>query len=225
MVHLRRGALVEYASEFKGDEYNVVVFQFNPENLTRNIEIPPRQTGSKSHETNQAGESPVEKITLKAHFSASDRLNKDDPTTRKYGVGAQLAALEKMVYPTGKVWGSSTKAVDNTGESVSANGKDSGQSIPREKYPRLLFIWGTTKVHPVIIDSMSITEQHFDNQLNPIQAEVDLGLSVIAVDPYTDDDTALGAYEYTNKVKEDLALANPNTSLEQTIESIDTIRF
>ena len=73
MAYLLRGALIEYKSDFLGPLPNVVIFQFNPESLTRNLQIPSRPTGATSRETNQAGEVPVEKITLTAHFSAADR--------------------------------------------------------------------------------------------------------------------------------------------------------
>ncbi|MBV9211489.1 MAG: hypothetical protein JOZ52_12700, partial [Acidobacteria bacterium] len=71
MPFLMRGALIEYGSDFLGPLPNVVIFQFNPESLTRNIQIPARPTGGASRETTQAGEPSLEKITLKASFSAA----------------------------------------------------------------------------------------------------------------------------------------------------------
>ena len=38
---LLRGALVEYGGDFLGPIPNLVVFQFNPEELARTINIPP----------------------------------------------------------------------------------------------------------------------------------------------------------------------------------------
>ena len=66
---LLRGALIEYASDFLGPLPNLVIFQFNPDTLTRNFQIPQRPTGAASRETSQAGEIPVEKINLTASFS------------------------------------------------------------------------------------------------------------------------------------------------------------
>ena len=62
MPYLLKGALIEYGSDFLGPIPNVVIFQFNPESLTRNIQIPNRPTGAGSRETTQAGDIPVEKI-------------------------------------------------------------------------------------------------------------------------------------------------------------------
>ena len=105
MPYLLRGALIEYGSDFLGPLPNVVIFQFNPESLTRTIQIPPRPTGTGSRETSQAGEEPVESISLTAHFSAADDLANDDKLTRTFGIGPRLAALEKMVYPAGRLSG------------------------------------------------------------------------------------------------------------------------
>src|SRR5215208_6174533 len=102
MPYLLRGALIEYKSDFLGPLPNVVLFQFNPESLSRNIQIPPRPTGATSRETSQAGEVPVETITLTAHFDAADQLARNDPLARGFGIGPQLAALEQMAHPTGK---------------------------------------------------------------------------------------------------------------------------
>ena len=40
MPFLMRGAMIEYGSDFLGPLPNVVIFQFNPESLTRTIQIP-----------------------------------------------------------------------------------------------------------------------------------------------------------------------------------------
>lgn len=214
-----RGALIEYGSDFLGPLPNVVIFQFNPESLSRSIQIPPRPTGSGSRETSQAGEIPVEKITLTAHFSAADQLNKGESLARTFGIGPQLAALEKMVRPAGSISSAIMEAIDAIGNKIGNRG-EAVQPIPREKYPRILFIWGLTKVLPVVIDALSITEQHFDNLLNPIQAEVSLGLSVITVDLCSEDWIAKGAQEYSNIVKEAQAIANLANTAQQVMDLI-----
>jgi hypothetical protein len=221
MAYLLRGALIEYKSDFLGPLPNVVIFQFNPESLTRNIQIPPRPTGATGRETSQAGEVPVEKISLTAHFSAADQLNENNSLARRFGVGPRLAALEQMVRPAGRVSGLVGGAIDAIGDAI-FGGDDAAptQPIPREQYPRILFIWGLTRVLPVIIDSMSVTEQHFDYLLNPIQAEVSLGLSVITISPCSDDGVARGAIEYSNLAKEAQAIANLATTASQAVDLI-----
>lgn len=223
MVYLMRGALIEYGSDFMGPLPNVVIFQFNPESLTRNIEIPQRPTGASARETSQAGEVPVEKITLTAHFNAADQLNQNKPLARLAGIGPHLAALEKMVHPKGKLSGLIGEAIDAIGDAIlGSRGTDAEavQPIPREIFPRILFLWGLTRVLPVIIDSMSITEKQFDHVLNPVQAEVSLGLSIINVDPCSDDWVGKGAQEYSSLAKDALAVANLANTAEQVIDLI-----
>src|SRR5262245_11007077 len=144
MAKMLRGALIEYGSDFLGPIPNVVIFQFNPETLTRTIQVPPRNTSATSRETSQAGEPPVEKVTVNAVFSAADALSHNNVLARGFGVGPQIAALEKMVYPGGKLSGLIGAALDAIGDAIFGGGDDSGptQPIPREKQPRILFIWG-----------------------------------------------------------------------------------
>jgi hypothetical protein len=220
MPYLLRGALIEYGSDFLGPIPNIVIFQFNPESLTRNIQIPSRPTGVASRETSQVGEGPVEKISLTAHFSAADKLKNNNPLARAFGIGPHLAALEKMVHPAGKISGLIGKAIDAIGDAIFGGEESPTQPIPRENYPRILFIWGLTRVLPVIIDSMNITEQHYDNLLNPVQAEVSLGLSVITIDPCSEDQVARGAIEYSNLAKDAQAIANLANTAQQVADII-----
>ncbi len=203
MTTLVRGALVEYGSDFLGPLPNVVLFQFNPEGLTRTIEIPERPTGSTSRESSQAGDTPVESITLTAKFDASDRLAVNDPLARKFGIGPALAALEQMVQPNltagSALFGMLNEAVEEGLDKIGAlfAGKgDATQSVPREEYPRILFIWGENRVLPVLIQTMTITEKWFDHRLNALQGEVTLKLDVV-IDPWSDDEIAKGALDYT----------------------------
>lgn len=211
---LMRGALIEYGSDFMGKIPNVVVFQFNPETMSRTVQIPPRPASAITRETTQAGEPSVEKITLKASFSAADELGKNKVLARLFGVGPRLAALEKMVYP-------SNELVTAIGKKLGLGGDDGGgdprQSTPRQKMPRILFIWGPYKVLPVVLESMSITEQQYDFLLNPIQAEVSITMAVNAV---SDEEIGKGALTYSNMAKDAQAMANLANTAEQTVELI-----
>jgi hypothetical protein len=225
MPYLLRGALIEYASDFLGPLPNVVIFQFNPETITRAIQVPERPTGGTRRETTQAGDPPLERITLKAEFDAADYLKTNNILARQFGVGPQLAALEKMVFPSNKIGALIGKAIDAIGDALGlgGGGEDAPcQPIPREQYPRILFIWGRTRILPVVIDSMSITEQQYDNLLNPVRAEVSLQLSVNATNLSSDDKVAKGAMEYSSIAKEAQAILN----LANTVELVaDLIPF
>ena len=214
-----RGALIEYGSGLIGPIPNVVIFQFNPETLSRALQVPPRPTGATQRETTQAGEKTFEKITFKAQFSAANMLDEDKVLARMFGIGPQLAALEKMVLPSSKIAGLIGAAIDAIAGAV-APPAPPAQPIPREKYPRILFIWGLTRVLPVTIDSMTIAEQEYDFLLNPVRAEVDISLSVIAIDQCSDDVLAKGALMYSTIAKEAMAIANLANTAEQIVDLI-----
>ncbi len=218
---LLRGALIEYGAGLIGPIPNVVIFQFNPESLSRALQIPPRPTGATQRETTQAGEKTFEKISFKAHFSAANMLDEDKALAKLFGIGPQLCALEKMVLPSSKIAGLIGAAIDAIGDALGGGGDDApAQPIPREKYPRILFIWGLTRVLPVTIDSMSISELDYDSILNPLRAEVDITLSVIAIDQCSDDVLGKGALEYSTIAKEAQAIANFANTAEQIVELI-----
>jgi len=219
---LVRGALIEYGTDLIGPIPNVVIFQFNPESLSRSLQIPQRPTGPTQRETTQAGQKTFEKISFKAHFSAANMLDEDKALAKMFGIGPQLCALEKMVLPSSKIAGLIGEALDAVGEALGLGGGDDApaQPIPREKYPRILFIWGLTRVLPVTIDSMTIAELEYDALLNPLRAEVDVQLSVIAIDQCSDDLLGKGALEYTTIAKEAQAIANLANTAEQIVELI-----
>jgi hypothetical protein len=201
-----RGALIEYGSDLIGRIPNVVIFQFNPESLSRTLQIPSRPTGATQRETTQAGEETFEQISFTAHFSAANLLADDKVLARLFGVGPQLCALEKMAMPTAEI-ASLLGAVDAVGDAL-GDGAHQDLCIPREQFPRILFIWGAARVLPVTIDSMTIAELEYDQRLNPVRAEVDLQLTVTLADERSDDDLARGALEYTTIAKEAQAIAN-----------------
>jgi len=214
-----RGALIEYGTDLIGPIPNVVIFQFNPESLSRALQVPARPTGATQRETTQAGEKTFEKITFQAHFSAANMLDEDKALARLFGIGPQLAALEKMVQPSAKIAGLIGAAIDAIAGAL-APPDAPAQPIPREKYPRILFIWVRRGCWPVTIDSMTLVEQEYDFMLNPVRAQVDITLSVIAVDLGSDDVIARGALEYSTLAKEGMAIANLANTAEQVVDLI-----
>jgi hypothetical protein len=208
MSVLLKGALIEYGSDFLGPLPNVVVFQFNPLQVTRTIEVPQRPTGAGGRETSQAGEVPIEKLDLTASFSAADMLASNNILARATGIASYLAALELMANAKAAEGGLLGAAIDAIGSLLGGGAADATQPIPREAYPRLIFIWGLTRVLPVMVTSMKITETQFDFLLNPIEAEVEIGLTVIRPDPCAKDLVAEGASIYTATAKEALAVTN-----------------
>lgn len=222
MAYFLRGALIEYGAGLIGPIPNLVIFQFNPESLTRSLNIPERPSGANSRESTQAGERTSETISFKAHFSAADELGANKVLARAFGVGPRLCALEQMVHPTSILGGLVGAALDAIGDAIGGGGaaEPPSQPIPREKFPKILFIWGLTRVLPVTIQSMRITELQYDFLLNPVQAEVDIEMTVNASDGCSDDELAKGALTYTTIAKEAQAVANLANTAEQIVELI-----
>lgn len=222
LTYLLKGALVEYNIGLASRIPNIVVFQFNPETITRTLEVPARPSGASLREVNQAGEIPVEKISLVAHFSAQEEVARMNPISAVAGIGPQLAALDKLVRPIGPISGLINKAVDKIGSLVGGGDGAATQSIPREAYPRLLFVWGATRVLPVTIDSLSVVEKQYDALLNPTLAEASITMTAITPDPCSSDPIAKGAYTYSQYARDALALSN---TYESTLQILDIVHF
>jgi hypothetical protein len=222
MSLLLRGALVEYGEGLIGPIPNVVIFQFNPESLSRSLNIPERPTGANSRERTQAGEKTFETIAFKAHFSAADELGENKVLARAFGVGPRLCALEKMVHPSDLIGGALGAAIDKIGDALGLGDgeEDPSQPIPRENFPKIIFIWGLTRVLPVTINSMRITELQYDFLLNPTLAEVDIELAINSIDSCSTDVFAKGALTYSTIAKEAQAIANLANTAEQIVELI-----
>lgn len=206
-----RGAMVEYGTDVFGPIPNIVVFQFNPEKISRRLKIPQKIGKNEPHQTSAP---PNESLSITAYFSAADDLGKVGATAavpRLFGIGPQLAALEKMVYPEGgMVCSTNSASLDATGKKASNTIKDDKATgpTPREQTPRILFIWGQARVLPVEISSLSITEQKFDARLNPVQAEVQIELDVACFSKVVDDKVGKGALKYTQMKKDQQAALN-----------------
>jgi hypothetical protein len=219
------GALVEYGTDFLGPIPNAVIFQFNPESITRTLAIPPRAVDATQREMSQAGEPAYERFTVEATFSAADQRNDSNPLGLLFGVGPQLAALQAMVFPVktpgGLIGAAVGAAVDAIGSALGGGGGSTAtQPIPRQQSPRILFIWGLTRIVPVIIETLTISEQIYDAVLNPIEAQVTIGLAITTPCSCDNDVIGQGALAYTQMVQDTMATANLANSVAQVTHMI-----
>lgn len=155
-----------------GQVRRIISLQYNPDSLTRSFQIQAGEGGERSQPMRLKGPA-VESYKLDAELDATDQLefpDKNRPAV-EHGVQPQLAALELMIHPT------SAQLTSND------NLQSSGtlEIIPMET-PLVLFVWSKTRVVPVRITELSISEESFDPELNPIRAKVSLGLRVLSVD-------------------------------------------
>ncbi|EFH84859.1 hypothetical protein [Ktedonobacter racemifer] len=148
---------------------SVVVFQYNPDTLTRTLT--PQTTASSDTSRGEALRlkgPPEETINIDIEIDATDQLEKGDSNTVNMGIYPALSALEMLLYPK--------SALVIANEVLAAIGII--EIIPPEA-PLTLFVWGAKRVLPVRLTSFSITEQAFDPNLNPILAKVSLGMRVL----------------------------------------------
>lgn len=150
---------------------SVVVFQYNPDTMTRSLEA--RSTGggdtSDRSEAFRLTGPPKETISLNIEVDATDQLEQADPLALIAGISPTLSALEMLLYPK------SLTVIANSTLAQAGN----IEIIPPEA-PLTLFVWGATRVLPVRITGLNITEEAYDPSLNPIRAKVDLKLTVLS---------------------------------------------
>lgn len=150
---------------------SVVLFQYNPDTMTRRLEA--RSTGggdnSDRSEAFRLTGPPRETITLSIEVDAVDQLEKVNPIAVVSGIYPTLAALEMLLYPK------SPAVIANAALAQVGN----IEIIPPEA-PLTLFVWGPARVLPVRISSLSIAEEAYDTLLNPIRAKIDLSLNVLS---------------------------------------------
>lgn len=172
---LLKGGLVVYPSQNPGPPPQVIIFQYNPEQLSRSLAMraaprDPSNVGSAREDVLRVEGPPVETINISVELDAADQLAEpaQNPITVQNGLHPVLATLEMLLYPT------TEKA------QLMASLAQQGQvQICPADVPLVLLAWGKSRVVPVLLTSFAITEQAFDPNLNPIQAKVDLGMRVL----------------------------------------------
>ncbi len=82
--------------------------------------------------------------------------------------------------------------------------------------PMILFVWGPTRVLPVRLTSLSITEEAYDTLLNPIRAKVELSLTVLSYQDLSLLDPARALFMMHHMTKEVLATVNAFNKLPST---------
>ncbi len=148
---------------------NVIVFQYNPDTMTRSLK--PRAPGADSarSEAQRLTGPPEETIKVEIDIDAADQLETGDGIAGALGVYPQLSALEMLTYPkSATVIANTILLAAGVIEIVPADG------------PLTLFIWGAKRILPVRVTDCSITEDAHDTSLNPIRARASLGLRVLS---------------------------------------------
>ncbi len=240
---LLKGALVEFSERFIGPVPNIIIFQYNPETMTRNLEVwsPPKtQSGeggdssaASSGSTTAQPHDPPESFTLALELDAADALEEPSshPVAVISGVADRIAAMEMLLYPQeesllGGLLGSVSGALSGAGASIGGALGGGAEPVPRGTVPVVLFVWGTGRIVPVRLTSFSVEEQAFSPLLYPIRAKVTVGLKILTPDDFPtpqsgsrtfSEEIAIAAFKYTRTQKQVLATTNSVNSVESIL--------
>lgn len=175
----------------------VIALQYNPETLSRTLT--PRGVegdGASRGEALRLTGPPVETLSLEAVIDATDRLENPDrhPDAVATGIHAQLAALETLVYPESS----------QLEEASRLSRAGTIEIAPMETH-LTLFVWSVSRVLPVRVTQVSVTEEAFDPALNPIRARVSLELRVLTGNDLPPEHRGTGLFRAHHQQKEGLA--------------------
>ncbi|RCV89156.1 hypothetical protein [Billgrantia montanilacus] len=156
-----------------GSVERIITLQYAPETLSRQLEAQAIEDGGDRSQPLRLTGPAKETITLEAEIDATDQLEFPAQNTiiTESGIFPALSALETMVYP-------SSAQLERQNAQAAAG---SFEIAPAET-PLALFVWSARRIVPVRLDSLQITEEFFDHNLNPIRAKVSLSLRVLSVD-------------------------------------------
>jgi hypothetical protein len=186
--------LIDAAS---GRIVRTIVLQYNAETLGRTLT--PQAVTADGQDRSQAlriKAPAIETLKLEAAIDATDQLEFPDlnASAVAFGIQPQLATLEMLIHPP------SARLIANN---VLAN--VGTLEIAPVEAPLPLFIWSKSRVAPVRVTDLSITEEAFDAALNPIRARVTLGLRVLTVNDLGFEHRGGGVFMAYLQAKEQIA--------------------
>lgn len=191
---------------------SLIIFQYNPETLTRRLEA--RSSGGDGDQTEvyRLMGPPKETITLSVEIDAADQLEEGNPQTLLTGISPTLSALEMLLYP---------KSIAVIKNAILEKARNI-EIIPPEA-PMTVFVWGTQRVLPVRLSSLSITEEAFDPMLNPIRAKAELSLQVLSYADFNTSHTGYSVFMAHQIVKELLATSQPAANTQYILSALNVI--
>jgi len=230
---LLKGAFIRLDETGIGPVPQIIVFQYNPETLSRKFkpyEKPVDKEGNKPDPAAQAAPYfPEEEMDVVVELDATDDL--EDPLTHPVamlaGVADRIAALEMLIYPAGET-GLLSSAVASLAGALGLGGS---ASVPeRTEAPVVLLAWGPGMIVPVKITSFAVEEQAFNPALYPIRAKVTVGVKVLTEDYFASraegrqlspaEEMARSAFKYTLKQKKVLAAASIGSNVEEILSML-----
>lgn len=149
----------------------VLSLQYNPDSLTRSIQARGSSNDLGTDRLRVSGTA-TQTINFDAELDATDQLSTAEPTGPEVNSGLHpwLAVLEGLLNP------SIDDVVNNDRLASSGMFEVLGTSTAA-----LVLVWSKHRVLPVRLTELSVVEEAFDAQLNPIRARVSFGFTVLGV--------------------------------------------
>jgi hypothetical protein len=228
---LLKGALIRLDETGIGPVPQIIVFQYNPETLSRKLKRAEKKEDKEGSKTGKPDETvqpadPDEEFDLALELDATDDLEEPltHPTAVLAGVADRISAIEMLLFPADEV-GLLSSAIASLAGTL---GIGATSAIPdRREIPVVLLVWGPGRILPVSIDSVTVEEQAYNPALYPIRAKVTVAIKVLTEDYYSAraankplrpaEEMARSAYRFTLKQKKVLAAANVINSIDSVL--------
>lgn len=214
-VKYLRGAFIAYdPGGYPDGGKRVIPFRFNPEVLSRSLQVEQGKSGSGAEGAAKGGSGKKgeqaadassgalkQSFTVKVRFDFDDRHEVARDLPPELGIAPEIAALESLLYPA---------------ESPADQAGDGSEPVrPRQQRPTVLFIWGRKRVLPVRITSMAVNETLFNAELNPLRAEIDVALEVLGETDAKDNKAVGDALAFSQQRRRELAKQFLDTTAAQ----------
>jgi hypothetical protein len=193
---LVKGGLVQVDAG-TGAVRRVVSLQYNPDSVARTLKLSGADGGP---EALRVGRPPVETLRTEVELDATDAMERG--AGARLGVHPMLAALEQLVHPTVTEL-RRRDALASTG----------AIEVLAEPGPLNLFVWSAQRILPVQLTELTVTEEAFDAQLNPLRAKVTVGMRVLTADDLGYDQRGGAVYLTYLGTKESLSRQVADASL------------
>ena len=208
---IAKGALVQLLPDIIGVIPNIIVFQYNPETITRTLTpwdpfaVDQTQRGSQAP-TVQPFEVQETFANFKIELDATDDLEDGKDIAGATGIETRLAALRKLTQASQGLIGDLIESA----KSLVGAGEDEAR---RPTVAPILLVLGPRIILPVRAKSFSVEETLFSPSYYPLHATVTMELEVLTPDVFrcSQDVTgkiAVAAYNFTRLQEDAAALLN-----------------
>jgi hypothetical protein len=216
---LLKGAIAVYRKESPNETPQLIVFQYNPDQVKRTLaaRTPPKgggggNAGAQREDVLRVFGPPIETIQMSVVLSATDQYQTDLNAQRQDigdGLHPALATLELLMYPP-----------SSSIQAASDRAAKGAVQVAQASVPLTLLVWGKSRVVPIMLTSFSVSEEAFDDRLNPIEAKIDVGLRVLTYIEFLKRSMGRDAFKAYHSSKEKLAAKYAHGFDEQPIRGL-----